>query len=167
MKHFENYSPVILKENKCYTCLTNSTNTRYCALEITNPESNMRMPTQFACCGVNITEDDPICSNANSKCAKAYSGPPSTVKDKYNVTHPRTSQYDTFLNLFKCAAVTNKPTGCQTKELVIPNIGFFRNFLIANNSLDMWDRPIRQPTEDEVCFYNHTLYKKSGQALNF
>jgi hypothetical protein len=49
----------------------------------------------------------------------------------------------------------------------MPNIGFFRNYLIANNSLDFWGKPVLQnPQFDEVCFYNNTLFRKSYQDVS-
>jgi hypothetical protein len=76
-----------------------------------DPESNKKTPTQYRCCGGptfidgETAEEDPICSNPNSKCIYNYDGPLPKVKDNYNLTHPRTSKYDTYLNLFKCAAL--------------------------------------------------------------
>jgi hypothetical protein len=75
MKRLDDYSPVILKDNVCYSCL--ATATKFCALDIIDPESNKRIPTSYVCCGVKGTDDDPICSNSNSRCIRPYQGPPT------------------------------------------------------------------------------------------
>ena len=31
----------------------------------------------------------------------------------------------------------------------------------------MWDRPIKKPEDDEVCFYNNTLFRRNSQELKF
>lgn len=31
----------------------------------------------------------------------------------------------------------------------------------------MWDRPIKRPENEEVCFYNNTLFRRNSQQLNF
>jgi len=46
----------------------------------------------------------------------------------------------------------------------VPNVGYFRNFLIGNNTPDMTGRPLTVSNPsllDEVCFYSNVLGKRS------
>jgi len=80
-------------------------------LELVDPETAEHTSLE-KCCEVN--DKDKVCTSPSRNCISSYSGPPSLIKNSYNLTHPRSSpSYDKLLNLFRCGWQTPYKNFCS------------------------------------------------------
>jgi hypothetical protein len=75
----------------------------------------------------------------------------SSVDSNYTQVHPRKSEYDYLLNLYKCQSFQGN--ACSLRGLVVPSIGHFRSHLIDNE-------------REDYCFYSNQISKQPQQTLD-